>query len=104
MPPTLQTLQQQQEQAEHWARELDTLLNSASVTQLLCRPPPAVPTAQQRDVLQSCIVILFKLMEVLPRGEQRAQGSQVQYDRSPIAAPVWYPAVACYMLSMYAQC
>jgi hypothetical protein len=56
----------QQQQVEDAARQLSTLLKTASVEQLLQHPPPAVPTTHQQDLLDTCWFAVSMLQTVLP--------------------------------------
>jgi hypothetical protein len=76
MPPPLQYDQLQR--AEAAARKLSTLMQSASVAQLLQHPPPAVVSKQQQDLLQTCSMALVMLISALLQVNIAVHAEQVR--------------------------
>jgi hypothetical protein len=71
------TQQDQLQRAEAAARQLSTLVQCASVAQLLQHPPPAALSEQQQDLLRRCSEALVILMSAL-----------LQFDVSTVNGPV----------------
>jgi hypothetical protein len=66
--------------ANEAARELSTLIQSASIAQLLQHPPPAAMSEQQQDLLQDCTYVLIRVLSALSHNDgATVQAEQVRY-------------------------
>lgn len=65
MPSTNGLQQHQQQQAVPAARKLQELMRGPRLPQLLQHPPPASPTAQQRQVMVTCMLAVQRLDQAL---------------------------------------
>jgi hypothetical protein len=67
------------QEAEVAARLLSTLIQSASVVQLLQHPPPAAMSKQQQDLLQNCTYTLIRVMSALSQLSATVPAEQVRW-------------------------